>query len=150
MSSRGSTGPPVDRDPMTTLPDPLPIRTRGPLDARVRVPGSRSITNRALVAAALAGGESRLEGAARSDDTDVMREGLRALGARIAVAPDAWTVIGVGGRFRAPGDALYAGASGTTARFLTAAATLAAGSVVVDGTARMLEVALDALVDLDA
>ena len=48
---------------MTSLPDPLPVRPRGPLDARFRVPGSRSITNRALVASALAGGESRLEGA---------------------------------------------------------------------------------------
>jgi len=132
---------------MTTLPDPLPIRTRGPLEARIRVPGSRSITNRALVAAALASGESRLEGAVRSDDTDVMREGLRALGARIAVASDAWTVVGVGGRFGAPTAALYAGASGTTARFLTAAATLAAGPVVVDGTARMRERPIQELVD---
>jgi 3-phosphoshikimate 1-carboxyvinyltransferase len=132
---------------MTTLPDPLPVRTRGPLDARIRVPGSRSITNRALVAAALASGESRLGGAAGSDDTDVMREGLSALGARIAVASDAWTVVGVGGRFEAPSAALYAGASGTTARFLTAAATLAAGPVVVDGTPRMRERPIQELVD---
>ena len=120
---------------MTGLPDPLPIRPRGPLDARIRVPGSRSITNRALVASALARGESRLEGATPSDDTDAMREGLRALGARIEVASDAWTVLGVGGRFGAPRTTLDARASGTTARFLTAAATLAAvSSASVDCT----------------
>lgn len=132
---------------MTTLPDPLPIRARGPLEARIRVPGSRSITNRALVASALASGESRLEGAASSDDTDVMRKGLCALGVRIAVDSDAWTVIGVGGRFAAPRHTLDAGASGTTARFLTAAATLAAGPVVVDGTPRMRERPIQELVD---
>jgi 3-phosphoshikimate 1-carboxyvinyltransferase len=99
------------------------------------------------VAAALASGESRLEGAARSDDTDVMREGLCALGARIAVASDAWTVVGVGGRFGAPAGTLDAGASGTTARFLTAAATLAAGPAIVDGTARMRERPIQDLVD---
>jgi 3-phosphoshikimate 1-carboxyvinyltransferase len=132
---------------MTRLPDPLPIRSRGPLDARIRVPGSRSITNRALVASALASGESRLEGATHSDDTDAMREGLCALGARIEVASDAWTVVGVGGRFGAPHDTLDARASGTTARFLTAAATLAAGPVVVDGIARMRERPIRDLVD---
>jgi 3-phosphoshikimate 1-carboxyvinyltransferase len=132
---------------MTSLPDPLPIRPRGPLDARIRVPGSRSITNRALVASALASGESRLEGAASSDDTDVMREGLCALGARIAVESDGWTVVGVGGRFTAPRDTLYVGASGTTARFLTAAATLAAGPAVIDGTPRMRERPIQELVD---
>jgi 3-phosphoshikimate 1-carboxyvinyltransferase len=132
---------------MTGLPDPLPIRPRGPLDARIRVPGSRSITNRALVAAALASGESRLEGAGSSDDTDAMREGLCALGARIDVAPDAWTVAGVGGRFRTPGHTLNARASGTTARFLTAAATLAAGPAIVDGIARMRERPIQDLVD---
>jgi 3-phosphoshikimate 1-carboxyvinyltransferase len=132
---------------MNALPDPLPIRPRGPLDARLSVPGSRSITNRALVAAALAGGESVLPGAARSDDTEAMRAGLEALGARIAVQRDAWTVSGVGGRFVAPRAPLNAGASGTTARFLTAVATLAAGPVTVDGTPRMRERPIQDLVD---
>ena len=132
---------------MTPLPDPLPIRSRGPLDARIRVPGSRSVTNRALLAAALASGESRLEGAASSDDTEAMRRGLMALGVRIAVESDAWTVVGVGGRFEAWNQELDAGASGTTARFLTAAATLATGPVVVDGTPRMRERPIQELVD---
>lgn len=132
---------------MNALPDPMPVRPRGPLDARLTVPGSRSITNRALVAAALAAGESALKGAARSDDTEAMRAGLASLGARISVERDAWTVVGVGGRFIAPPAPLNAGASGTTARFLTAVATLAAGPVTVDGTPRMRERPIQDLVD---
>jgi 3-phosphoshikimate 1-carboxyvinyltransferase len=115
------------------------IRTRGPLDGRVRVPGSRSIANRALVCAALAAGRSRLRGASESDDTAAMREGLRALGVAIATEDGSWSVEGCGGRLPARGAAVDARASGTTARFLTAAATLAAGPTVVDGTPRMRE-----------
>jgi len=115
------------------------IRTRGPLDGRVRVPGSRSIANRALVCAALAAGRSRLRGASESDDTAAMREGLRALGVAIATEDGSWSVEGCGGRLPARGAAVDARASGTTARFLTAAATLASGPTVVDGTPRMRE-----------
>jgi 3-phosphoshikimate 1-carboxyvinyltransferase len=116
-----------------------PIRTRGPLDGRVRVPGSRSIANRALVCAALAPGRSRLAGASESDDTAAMREGLRALGVPLRVAGEIWEVEGCGGRLPARDARVDARASGTTARFLTAAATLAAGPTVIDGTPRMRE-----------
>src|SRR4030095_11376896 len=102
------------------------VRTRGPLDARVRVPGSRSIANRALVCAALAGGTSRLLGVDESDDTAAMREGLRALGVGIDLGSGAWSVSGCAGRLPARGAQLDAHASGTTARFLTGAATLGA------------------------
>jgi 3-phosphoshikimate 1-carboxyvinyltransferase len=125
--------------------DTVAIRPRGPLDARLRVPGSRSITNRALLMAALAEGESRLEGALDSDDTQAMREGLIALGARIDVGADAWTGSGTGARLRAPDRAIAARESGTTARFLTALATLAPGPVVIDGAPRMRERPIDEL-----
>jgi 3-phosphoshikimate 1-carboxyvinyltransferase len=115
------------------------VRTRGPLDARVRVPGSRSIANRALLCAALAPGRSLLSGIGESDDTAAMREGLRALGVELVAEGESWRVEGAGGRFPASGAAIDARASGTTARFLTAAATLAAGPSRVDGTARMRE-----------
>lgn len=127
------------------LPDPHPVRPRGPLDARLRPPGSRSIANRALVAAALAEGTSRLAGVTESDDTRAMREGLGALGVAVEAGPEAWTVRGTGGRLHAPPGVLDVGASGTTARFLTAVATLADGPVVVDGTARMRERPIEAL-----
>lgn len=127
------------------LPAELAIRPRGPLDATVRVPGSKSITNRAAVCAALAAGESTLAGALTSDDTDAMRVALGALGVPITVAGDAWHVSGRDGRLAAPAAPLDARASGTTARFLTAAATLAEGPVVIDGAPRMRERPIDDL-----
>jgi 3-phosphoshikimate 1-carboxyvinyltransferase len=122
-----------------TLADPLPIRPRGALDARVAPPGSRSITNRALAAAALARGVSRLSGVDESDDTLAMREGLRALGVAMDLGAGVWGVHGTGGRLRAPAAPVDVGASGTTARFLTSLATLADGPVVIDGSPRMRE-----------
>ena len=65
-------------------PDPLPIETLvGPIDVVVNLPGSKSITNRALVCAALADGTSVLTNVLHADDTEAMVEGLRALGAEI-------------------------------------------------------------------
>jgi 3-phosphoshikimate 1-carboxyvinyltransferase len=124
---------------MTGLPDALPIATRGALDASVRVPGSKSLTNRALLVAALASGTSRLTGGLESDDTRVMLDALARLGCRVAVDGNAWRVPGCDGRLRAPEGTLYVDNSGTTARFLTAAAALADGPVVIDGNARMRE-----------
>jgi 3-phosphoshikimate 1-carboxyvinyltransferase len=121
------------------LPDSLRIEPRGPLDARIRVPGSKSITNRALLIAALADGETTLSGPLASDDTEVMHKSLTALGAQFDTRGDPWAVVGTGGRLRQPLDALYVKNSGTTARFLTAAACLAPGPVVIDGNPRMRE-----------
>jgi 3-phosphoshikimate 1-carboxyvinyltransferase len=120
-----------------SLPDLLEVAPRGPLDAKIRVPGSRSETNRALPAAALARGRSRLVGAGESDDTEAMRGCLRALGVSIEADPDGWPGEGRGGRLHAPAGPLDARSSGTTARFMTALATLADGPVVVDGAPYM-------------
>jgi 3-phosphoshikimate 1-carboxyvinyltransferase len=129
------------------MEDPHPITPRGPLDAQVRVPGSKSITNRALLIAALATGTSRLRGGLRSDDTDAMRGALARLGCRVEAEGSVWQVSGRAGRFRAPDGPLDVMNSGTTARFLTAAAALAEGPVVVDGNERMRERPIQALVD---
>ena len=128
------------------FPDALAIRPRGPLDARLRVPGSKSVTNRALLVAALADGESVLEGALASDDTEAMRGVLGALGVAVRAEEQRFHVSGSGGRLRAPSRTLDARASGTTARFVTAAATLADGPSLVDGTARMRERPIEDLV----
>lgn len=117
----------------------LALDTRGPLDAEIEVPGSKSMTNRALLMAALAEGESQLQRPLESDDTVVMREALQALGVEIELGADTWRVRGAAGTFIQPGAPLYTENSGTTARFLTAAATLAPGPVVIDGNARMQE-----------
>ena len=108
----------------------LAVQAGGPIDATVVVPGSKSITNRALPLAFLAEGESVLTGCLRSDDTQVMCEALRALGAPIDIDDTTFRVSGIGPNF-APADApLYVGNSGTSARFLTAMMTLGAGPVV--------------------
>ena len=109
-----------------------------PIEATVRLPGSKSITNRALVTAALArvGGVSRLIDPLEGEDTVVMRRGLRTLGVIIDDVDDPWLVLGTGGRLTG-GVTIDAGASGTTARFLTAVGALADGEVTVDGTERM-------------
>ncbi len=134
--------------PVPTFPDSLPIQTRPPLDATVRVPGSRSVTNRALLAAALAPGESRIRGGLDSDDTQAMRRALEELGARIDESQDdVWGVQGCDGRFRAPSSVLQVGHAGTTARFLTGAATLADGPVSIDGSPRMRERPIGDLAD---
>jgi 3-phosphoshikimate 1-carboxyvinyltransferase len=130
---------------MHDLPDPLRIEPRGPLDARVRVPGSKSVTNRALLVAALAEGGSELSGALASDDTEVMVASLGALGCAVDATGEPWRVRGTGGRLHAPTAPLFTGNSGTTARFLTAAACLADGPVVIDGSARMRERPIDDL-----
>ncbi len=119
---------------------------RQPVAGVVRPPGSKSITNRALVVAALArGGASRLEGPLGADDTEVMRSGLRRLGALIDDADDPWLVLGTGGKLSTPEGVVDVGASGTTARFLTAVAVLAPGEVTIDGSARMRERPIDDL-----
>ncbi len=124
---------------MTEFPKRLEIRVRGPLDAVVRPPGSKSLTNRALPVAALARGDSVLRGGLVSDDTRMMLACLEALGCPIARDGPIWTVPGGDGRLHAPAEPLYAGNSGTTARFLAAVCTLADGPVVIDGNPRMRE-----------
>ena len=126
----------------------LPIPTRNALAARVRVPGSKSITNRALLVAALAEGKSQLLGALDSDDTVVMRDALCALGVQTETKnPTRWQVEGNGARLMRPSKPLWLKNSGTAIRFLTAATTLAPGPVVIDGDARMRQRTIAPLVD---
>ena len=121
------------------------VRPRPVGNRTVRPPGSKSITNRVLITAALAPGESRLANPLRSDDTAAMIECLRRLGVRISMDADGFTVRS-DGRLRG-GARLDARASGTTARFITAAAALAGGPSVIDGTPRMRERPIGPLVE---
>lgn len=111
------------------------------------MPGSRSITNRVLVMAALAEGVSILRGVPLCDDTEAMISGLRSLGVRIRRDDDEFQVTGTGGRIGRPGAAVDAMASGTTARFLTAVACLGKQVAVVDGVRRLRERPLRPLVE---
>lgn len=127
----------------------LTIHTLGrPVAGRVRVPGSKSLTNRALVAAALARpGVSRLYQPLDADDTVVMRRALRSFGVMIDDNDDPWLVLGSEGDLRPPQEVIDVGASGTTARFITAVAALAPGTTVVDGVGRMRERPIGPLVE---
>lgn len=119
--------------------DPLPVEAAPPLRGTVRVPGSKSLTNRALVLAALADGRSEVAGALLSEDTESLSAALTAMGATIAtseVAP--WRVDGVAGRPRG-GVAVHCADGGTPARFLLAVAAIADGRVTIDGSARLRE-----------
>ena len=110
-----------------------------PLDVVVSVPGSKSYTNRALLVAALANGESHLTGALFSDDTDYMVQALRKLGVSIEADPKAarFAVTGNGGRIPVDGAELYIGNSGTTSRSITSYVALGNGTFGIDGDAPM-------------
>jgi 3-phosphoshikimate 1-carboxyvinyltransferase len=112
---------------------------RGPESARVRVPGSKSLTNRALVVAALADGPSTLTGALDSDDTRVMVDSLRRLGIGVSHTPEDATikVDGCGGAIPAGEADLFVANSGTSLRFLTAMVATGQGTYRLDGTPRM-------------
>ena len=112
--------------------DPLPIEPLpGPVDATVTLPGSKSITNRALVCAALADGPSVLTGVLDADDTVAMVEALRALGVDVDRTGDAELTVGGGGPRH--GAAVDARQSGTTARFVLPLLALAEGPSSLDG-----------------
>jgi 3-phosphoshikimate 1-carboxyvinyltransferase len=121
---------------------------RGRLAARIRVPGSKSLTNRHLVLAALADGESVLRGALRSDDCDRLCAALAAMGARFSwTSADTVRVEGVAGKPRG-GVRVDLGDGGTPTRFMLAVAALADEDSEIDGSARMRERPVGEGVDL--
>lgn len=125
------------------------IQPTGPLDATIRPPGSKSITNRALVCAALAAGTSVLDGALDSEDTQVMIESLRRLGLAVdhEVAAARLTVTGAAGAMPRREAELFVGNSGTTIRFLTAMLAACHGTFKLDGVPRMRERPIADLID---
>jgi 3-phosphoshikimate 1-carboxyvinyltransferase len=123
------------------------IPVDGPIEGRATPPGSKSITNRALLLAGLANGTSRLTGALKSLDTELMAKALRAMGVGVD-EPDATTFVVTGhGRLEAPAAPLYLGNAGTATRFLTAAVAAANGTVVVDGDEHMRKRPIGPLVE---
>lgn len=122
----------------------------GPVRGRVRPPGSKSITNRALICAALAEGASTLTGALDSEDTQVMVAALRQLGVEVAAADAAASTLvvsGCGGTIPADAADLYIANSGTSVRFLTALAAIGRGRFRFHGTPRMHERPIQDLLD---
>jgi 3-phosphoshikimate 1-carboxyvinyltransferase len=113
----------------------------------VRLPGSKSISNRALLLAALARGDTRLVGLLDADDTRVMRDALARLGVDCARDGDDLRVRGLGGAPRVREAELFLGNAGTAFRPLTAVLALAGGHYRLAGVARMHERPIGDLVD---
>lgn len=135
--------------PLDQLPDPLPIEPLpGPFDVSITPPGSKSITCRAYVLAALAKGTSRIVRPLRADDTDTLLKALCTLGAKAEWVratdrpgddyPDDVLITGVNGRFPRGGE-LFMGEGGAPTRFMIACACLAAEPVTIDASPRMRE-----------
>ncbi|HSV13822.1 MAG TPA: 3-phosphoshikimate 1-carboxyvinyltransferase [Tepidisphaeraceae bacterium] len=121
-----------------------------PFRATIAPPGSKSLTNRALVLAALAEGISELSNVLFADDTLVMLDGLAKLGFQLEIDRDAHRVIvhGRGGQIGATDADLFCGNSGTTIRFLAAMCALGHGEYTLDGVPRMRQRPIRDLVDL--
>ena len=122
-------------------------RTSGPLAGRMRVPGSKSLTNRALVCASLAQGNSVLTNASESDDTALLANGLDQLGILVRRKESGLEVVGRGGVLHAPKYPIPAGNAGTTLRFLLSLGVLASGTTVIETSGRMAERPNDDILD---
>jgi 3-phosphoshikimate 1-carboxyvinyltransferase len=129
---------------------PLAVQTVQPIAraaGQVRLPGSKSISNRVLLLAALSPQQTELTGLLDADDTRVMIEALRALGVTIVAGPDRTVVTGCGGRFPQREADLFLGNAGTAMRPLAAALAFSGGRYRLDGVARMRERPIGDLVE---
>lgn len=125
------------------------VRHLGPIDGVAQPPGSKSLTNRRLLIAALADGQTQLTGASLSDDAYAMISGLRRLGVRVEVDDRAarLDIAGCRGHLPATSAEIDVGAAGTAMRFLTALMCLGGGRFHIDGSPRMRERPIGDLVD---
>ena len=122
---------------------------KGPINTTVTVPGSKSYTNRALITAALASGESIITNALFSDDTRYMASSLNILGIPTEEKRDnnSFIIQGKGGIVPARQANLFVGNAGTAMRFLTALLTLGHGVYEIDGIERMRQRPIQDLLD---
>src|SRR5207237_1721257 len=132
------------------MPDVRLDPVEKPFTATFSPPGSKSLTNRALILSALADGICDLANVLFADDTLVMLEGLTKLGFHLMIDHDARTVRvhGRGGHLDKQQADIFCGNSGTTIRFLTALCTLGSGTFTLDGVARMRQRPIGALTGL--
>jgi len=120
-----------------TLPIASLTPVTAPLEGRVTLPRSKSVTNRALLLAGLARGTSRLTGILRSDDTKYMMAALRAMGVEITEVDDTAVEVHGTGTLSVADEPLFLGNAGTATRFLTAAVALVDGETTVTGDEHM-------------
>ncbi len=119
-----------------------------PLSRLIKVPGSKSITQRAMICAALARGESKLHGALRSEDSILLAEALEAVGVKVSIDDESMTIVGVDGRPKLSGKEIFMGNNGTGTRFFTALAALGQGQpLIITGSKRLCERPIEPLVE---
>jgi 3-phosphoshikimate 1-carboxyvinyltransferase len=124
------------------------VSAAGPVNASLRAPASKSLTNRALLVAALADGTSRLSQPLHSLDVEAMCRAVAGLGGRVSEGSDGDLVVeGTGGRVRAVDAQVDAGMSGTTLRFALAAAAVGAEPVTLSGEPSLLRRPVGPLVE---
>ncbi len=116
-------------------------------NAEIGLPGSKSYTNRALITAALADGETTLLDSSRSEDTEVMIAALKKFSVAIGGDPEQRRVEGRNGLFEAPVDSIDLANTGTAMRFLTGLAALASGTTRLTGNAQMQRRPIQPLLD---
>jgi 3-phosphoshikimate 1-carboxyvinyltransferase len=124
------------------------VQTISPVHGKVSIPGSKSISHRALIMAALASGESRIFNALTSEDTLLTAQALRALGADIRWDEGAVRVFPPAERWHSPETPILLGNSGTSMRLLPAVAALGSGRFVFDGVERLRERPVGPVVDV--
>jgi 3-phosphoshikimate 1-carboxyvinyltransferase len=134
----------VPHSVLTCLDLPQQISSAG----IIRLPGSKSISNRVLLLAALSEGETEVRDLLASDDTQRMLEALQTLGLTVTeLGNNAWSIGGCGGRFPVLKADIFLGNAGTAFRPLTAALALAGGDYTLRGVPRMHERPIGDLVD---
>lgn len=117
----------------------IEIKPLDHVNATITVPGSKSITQRALIAAALADGKSTLLNPLASEDTAYTAAALKSLGITVAESSDQWEINGNGGKIQTPSKDIFLGNNGTATRFLTSVAALGHGDFTISGEQRMEE-----------
>ena len=117
------------------------------IDAVITLPGSKSFSHRALIAAGLAVGRSTLQNLLRAEDTIYTSQALQQLGCSINWTQEICEVDGLGGILRVPDGPIYLGESGTSMRFLSAVAALGHGRYVLTGSKRLCQRPIQDLLD---
>jgi 3-phosphoshikimate 1-carboxyvinyltransferase len=130
------------------IPKIKTVQTVSSVHGTVSIPGSKSISHRALIIAALANGDSRIFNALASEDTLLTAQALRSLGVEIRWDEDSIRVAPPAKRWRSPADPIMLGYSGTSMRLLPAVAALGSGRFVFDGEERLRERPVGPVVDV--
>ena len=126
---------------------PKEIHPVDTIDAVITLPGSKSFSHRALIAAGLAAGRSTLNNLLRAEDTIYTSQALQQLGCRIHWTEETCEVDGMGGSLKVPDSPIYLGESGTSMRFLSAVAALGHGRYVLTGSKRLCQRPIQDLLD---